>query len=138
MKRFFLDRAVFVLAGIFLLHAFQPAAHALPGPSVLGRAISLGALTLTGVYPRIFTPNGDGANDKAGFHFDNPEFLPVEGEVFDLSGAKVADLQPGADPSSLLLWDGKDSGGRVVSGGIYVYQIAYQGRRATGTVVVAR
>ena len=57
--------------------------------------ISIGTLTLTGVYPRIFSPNGDGRNDKAGFHFSNPEDLPVSGEVFDLSGARVADLSPG-------------------------------------------
>src|SRR5579863_9854868 len=77
-------------------------------PATLGRSISLGDLTLTGVYPRIFTPNGDGFNDKVGFHFDKPEDLPVAGEIFDLTGAKVADMKPGADPTSLLLWDGKD------------------------------
>ena len=102
------------------------------------RSISLGDLTLTGVYPRIFSPNGDGFNDKVVFHFDNPEDLPVTGEVYDLSGAKVANLQPGSDPAALLLWDGKDGSGRTVPGGIYLYQIEYQGHRATGSVVVAR
>jgi len=100
--------------------------------------IALGSLTLTAVYPRILTPNGDGFNDKATFHFDNPELLPVSGTVFDLSGSRVAELSPGTDPSTLLLWDGKDSTGQKVAGGIYIYEIDYQGKHATGTVVVAR
>ena len=49
-------------------------------------AEQLGNLILTGVYPRIFTPNGDGANDQAVFHFDNSDQLPVRGEIFDLPG----------------------------------------------------
>lgn len=108
------------------------------GASRVARSTSLGSLTVTGVYPRIFTPNGDGYNDKVGFHFDNPELLPVTGEVFDVTGARVADLREGTDPASLLLWDGKDSDGRVVPGGIYIYQITFQGKQTNGTVVVAR
>lgn len=107
-------------------------------PLGVSRSASLGSLTLTGVFPRLFTPNGDGYNDKVGFHFDNPELLPVGGKVFDISGSKVSDLRPGTDPSALLLWDGKDNDGKVVSGGIYIYQIEFQGKQATGTVVVAR
>lgn len=100
--------------------------------------IAIGSLTLTSVYPRIFSPNGDGWNDKATFHFDNPELLPVSGTVYDLSGARVADLSPGNDPMSVLSWDGKDSSGQRVAGGIYLYEIDFQGKHATGTVVVAR
>ena len=106
------------------------------GPSVYASA-SLGTLTLTAVKCRIFTPNGDGANDKARFELDNPEQLPVGGSVFDLSGARVASLQQGTNPDTLL-WDGKDVDGQTVAGGIYIYQIEFQGKTATGTVVVAR
>ena len=101
-------------------------------------SVSLGSLTLAKVYPRIISPNGDGANDKARFEFDNPEDLPIAGQVYDLSGSHVSDLKGGSDPSTVLLWDGKDIDGKVVSGGIYIYQIEFQGKTATGTVVVAR
>ena len=99
--------------------------------------VQLGSVTLTVVKCRIFTPNGDGFNDKARFELDNPEQLAVTGEVFDIHGARVASLQPGTSPD-VLLWDGKDSDGQVVAGGIYIYQLEFQGKTATGTVVVAR
>src|SRR3989338_1190632 len=86
-------------------------------------AISLGSLEFNGVFPRIFTPNSDGFNDKAVFHFTNPELLPVGGSVYDIPGSKVASLLPGNDPDTLLTWDGRDSGGRVVPGGIYFFKI---------------
>ena len=107
-------------------------------PSYLLATTTLGSLTLTKVAGRIFTPNGDGFNDKARFEFDNPDQLPVGGTVYDLSGARVADLKTGTDPTSVLLWDGKDGDGQTVAGGIYIYQILFQGKTATGTVVVAR
>ena len=109
-------------------------------PSLLPATTTLGSLTLTKVACRIFTPNGDGYNDKARFEFDNPEQLPIGGTVFDLNGARVSSLQPGRSTNlvDVLLWDGKDGDGRVVAGGVYIYQIEFQGKTATGTVVVAR
>ena len=102
--------------------------------------VTLGSLTLTVVKCRIFSPNGDGFNDKARFEFDNPEQLPIGGTVYDLNGARVASLQPGTsiNTTDVMLWDGKDADGKVVAGGIYIYQIEFQGKTATGTVVVAR
>ena len=94
--------------------------------------------TLTRVYPRIITPNGDGWNDKAIFQFDNPELLPLSGKVYDISGAFVANLVPGlANPDSSLAWDGK-SNGATVPAGIYIYQIDLGGSPESGTIVVAR
>ncbi len=102
-------------------------------------SVSLGSLTLTAVKARLFTPNGDGFNDKARFEFDNPELLPLTGRVYDIHGARVADLSPAAAaPSEALLWDGKDDGGQTVPGGIYIYQIEFHGKKATGTVIVSR
>jgi len=102
------------------------------------RAATRPGLTLTRVYPRIFTPNGDGWNDKVIFQFDNPELLPISGKIYDLAGSFVVNLQPGTSPDSMLVWDGKDSGGTVVPGGIYLYQIELGGTPTTGTIVVAR
>lgn len=125
MKRATTVAAVFLTASILASQALA--------------SISLGTLTLTEVKARIFSPNGDGINDKARFEFDNPELLPVTGSVYDISGGRVADLTPSTtDPTGVLLWDGKDSDGTVVPGGIYVYQITFEGKHATGTVVVCR
>jgi len=107
-------------------------------PSPLHATATLGSLTLTSVKCRIFTPNGDGFNDKARFELDNPEQLPITGTVYDLAGARVGDLKPGSDPTAVMLWDGKDADGQTVAGGIYIYQITFEGKTATGTVVVAR
>lgn len=93
--------------------------------------------TLTRVYPRIITPNGDGWNDKAIFQFDNPEGLPLSGKVFDITGSFVSNLVAGPNPDSSLAWDGK-VGGAPVPGGIYVYQVDVGGTPETGTIVVAR
>jgi hypothetical protein len=110
------------------------------GSYELREASQLGDASLVQVYPRIFTPNGDGANDVVIFQFGeiSLESASLTGEVFDITGGKVADLKPGPDPNSTLMWDGKSSGGSVVPAGIYVYQINANGSRVNGTVVVAR
>jgi len=96
-------------------------------------------ISLTKVYPRIITPNGDGWNDKAIFQFDNPQLLPLSGQIFDVTGAKVASLSAGPNPDSTLQWDGKDSAGRIVPAGVYLYEVDISGSSpVTGTVVVAR
>jgi hypothetical protein len=126
-----------ILTGIVLVWGLVFAALS-SLPSRLYATTTLGTLTLTRVAPRIITPHGDGFNDKARLEFDNPEQLPVTGTVYDLNGARVADLKPGPDPTAVLLWDGKDGDGQTVAGGIYIYQIVFEGKTATGTVVVAR
>jgi len=58
--------------------------------------------------------------------------------IVDISGAFVANLKTGPNPDTSLAWDGKDGGGAVVPGGIYIYQIDEGGSVESGTVVVAR
>jgi hypothetical protein len=105
--------------------------------SRLWAAATIGSITLTEVKCRILTPNGDGANDKARFELDNPEQLTVAGTIFDVTGSRVATIQQGITPD-VLLWDGKDEDGQTVAGGIYIYQLEFQGEHATGTLTVAR
>jgi hypothetical protein len=103
------------------------------------QATQLGDVSLVQVYPRIFTPNGDGANDVVIFQFGevNITSQALTGEIFDITGGKVAALKPGPDPSTLM-WDGKNAGGVVVPGGVYIYQITVNGQTVNGSVVVAK
>jgi gliding motility-associated-like protein len=115
--------------------AMMSPAFAAPSGVHAASSVSIGTLTFTGVFPRIFTPNSDGYNDKAVFHFDNPEQLPVTGKIYDISGSEVASLPAGTDT---VLWDGKSSDGHTVPGGVYLYSLEYQGKNITGTIIVAR
>jgi flagellar hook assembly protein FlgD len=101
-------------------------------------AQAVGGVTLTEVVPRVVTPNGDLLNDVIFFKFDDSiSGLPIEGDVFDINGAEVANLTLNSNETALL-WDGKDDTGRFVQAGIYIYSIKLGNRQATGTVVVAR
>ncbi|MBI4668301.1 MAG: gliding motility-associated C-terminal domain-containing protein [Elusimicrobia bacterium] len=90
------------------------------------------------VEPKIITPNGDGLNDVVIFRYSNPTDVKVTGKVFDLTGAYVADITQQGPMADSRLWDGKDSNGRPVPGGVYVFQIEAEGKIFNGTIVVAR
>ena len=93
------------------------------------------------VYPRLFTPNGDGFNDRVYFVLENPNNVEVKAAVFDMMGRKIATLPPPSTTSGIgttLIWDGKDSKGSVVPSGAYYYKIEGDGKSFTGTVGVAR
>ncbi|MFH1723900.1 MAG: gliding motility-associated C-terminal domain-containing protein, partial [Elusimicrobiota bacterium] len=98
----------------------------------------VGAFTFdtAGVSNRLITPNGDGLNDSVVFTFDNPRDSAVSGKIFDLKGARVADMFPGPVADSLE-WDAR-GGGQVVPGGVYIYQIEAEDSVSNGTVVVIR
>jgi hypothetical protein len=70
------------------------------------------------------------------FIFDNPQDKAVKGRLFDLRGGVVASMNPGPVANSLI-WDAR-SGGQVVPGGVYIYQIEADGTVYNGTVVVVR
>jgi hypothetical protein len=86
---------------------------------------------------RVITPNGDGLNDVLIFKYDpGPRNVVPEGGIFDLNGARVADMTPGLDPTTLT-WNGRMNG-RAVRSGVYAYRITGDGKTFTGTVVVTR
>lgn len=106
---------------------------------VAAAATSL-TLEQANVYPRVFTPNDDGFNDRVYFVLENPNSSAVSGDIYDLGGRHVASLaQQGATGiGTTLIWDGRDSSGAVAPGGAYVYKIKGEGKTFTGTVGVAR
>ncbi|PIU19897.1 MAG: hypothetical protein COT18_05115, partial [Elusimicrobia bacterium CG08_land_8_20_14_0_20_59_10] len=89
-----------------------------------------------GLTNRLITPNGDGKNDTMVFIYDNPLGNTVKGRIYDLRGTLVASMTQGPVGNSLL-WDAR-AGGRVVPGGIYIYQITAGAKRYNGTVAVIR
>ncbi|MBV9080246.1 MAG: hypothetical protein JO102_03910, partial [Elusimicrobia bacterium] len=98
-------------------------------------------LSRANVYPRIFTPNGDGFNDRVFMILENPNNAEVSGEIRDLTGRLVVTLPPPtltAGIGTTLSWAGRDSSNAVVPSGLYVYRIEGDGTTITGTVAVAR
>jgi hypothetical protein len=97
--------------------------------SDLEKAPIIDEVTLT---PAVFSPNGDGVNDRAEiafavFRLDGTRRLQVE--VFDLGGRRVRDLsvrrqQPAG--RHRFFWDGRDEEGRLVPPGVYVLRLLVQ------------
>lgn len=105
---------------------------------VLSLAATASNLKIASIKPSaIFTPNDDGINDKVEITLDNPKESTVSGSIYDMSGAYIADLKWEGDNISLT-WDGKDSNGKPVGDGVYLYQIRAEGKTLKGTVVVIK
>lgn len=85
---------------------------------------------------KVITPNGDGRNDKAVFLFDNPRDAAFSGRIYDRQGGFIADMSAGV-LANTLQWDAR-GGGRVVPGGVYIYQIRGEGKVFSGTLLVVR
>ena len=81
------------------------------------------------IEPTVFTPNGDGLNDRVEIVYDILEITgpaQVLVEVLDPSGRRVRQVYRGADGVGAYerVWDGRDAAGQLVPPGIYLYRIS--------------
>ena len=102
----------------------------------------LGALDLAG---GVFTPNGDGVNDRLDIAYDLLKLVaptPVVVQVRDLAGGLVREVYHGLDAAGRHRrpWDGLDGHGQRVAPGVYICRVEVateEGRRQrTGIVAV--
>ncbi len=80
---------------------------------------------------KIFTPNGDNINDTISFpNLSQEKDLIIN--IFNVNGKKVKKLiYP-------YIWDGKDSSGKLLDSGVYVYQFKINSEYVSGTIVLAK
>ena len=64
--------------------------------------------------PNVFTPNNDGINDL--FIIRSNGIVPLEISIFSRTGTLVYSAK-----SPIIVWDGRNSSGSELSGGIYFY-----------------
>jgi hypothetical protein len=94
------------------------------------------AITLPTYKPleKIITPAlKDGINDVA--TFDGLAGQDVTIKIFDITGRQVRSIDVLKEGN---IWDGKDVLGNIVESGVYIYQFEYNGKKYSGTIVVAK
>ncbi len=91
---------------------------------------------------KVFTPNGDGVNDRFILVIENASgSIFSQKSVYDLRGNEVADLQVLGDETAaraVFIWDGRNQSGDIVRSGVYIYQLQAESKIINGTIVVAR
>ena len=84
-------------------------------------------LGVVAVSPRVFTPQGDGTNDRAQIEYALFRVLEgnVEVAVYTLGGERVRTLHEKEEPSGphTVMWMGRDEQGGVVAPGIYLVRV---------------
>jgi len=88
--------------------------------------------------PRIFTPNGDGSNEKVIFRYENDDASSIVCWIYSITGAVVRQLDIVETGENEFSWNGKDEDGNLVSSGVYIYQIEAGGKTINGTIVLAK
>lgn len=97
-----------------------------------------GGFALTSVSPRTFAPQEYEAQySSVKFVIDNPNFSEVNATITDLSGREVRSGLSRKDETTLV-WDGRDSNGRLLPAGVYIYQLQADERVISGSVVLVQ
>ncbi|MGB9596333.1 MAG: hypothetical protein ACPL7B_08635, partial [Candidatus Poribacteria bacterium] len=83
--------------------------------------------------PNPFSPSGkDNFGSKTIFHLvaDNSDFYI---NIYDINGRLIKRIEDGN-----RIWDGTDERGRIVEGGLYIFQVHLGHKIMSGTVVVIK
>ena len=113
---------------------------ALCSPVQLGQSLALN---------KLITPNHDGHNDSFIFRCYNPRDAAVSAKIYDLLGREIAAMRlkqrsngipPVTDNASGIYYDFEwdPNSGVYCPGGVYLYQIVFDNKTYTGTIVVIR
>ena len=82
------------------------------------------------VAPGVFTPQGDGTNERVRLQYTLFRVLEgvVEVGVYTLGGERVRRLQAGTESAGphVVEWDGRDEQDRLVAPGLYLVQVAVE------------
>jgi gliding motility-associated-like protein len=90
------------------------------------------------IVPNVFTPNGDGVNDR--FMVNATNLTEITCVIFDRWGVKMYDV---TSSTGNIGWDGKNLSGKEVPVGTYFYILTATGKEGTtyeqkGTVSLYR
>jgi len=90
---------------------------------------------------RIFTPNGDDWwNRYFEICYENLGDAIISAKIYDIKGRYVSGMTNDRN-KEILRWDGKDIKGKLLRGGVYIYQIEISGYETAvikGAVILAR
>lgn len=108
---------------------------------VFGANSENGAISDVVVTPKVFTPGrGSRYFNRMALQFSlDKSYDKYEVMIFDMSGRKVAEFEKsGIYQSGQIFWDGYDTRGNLVRGGLYMYVIRVEKEKYRGTIVVVR
>ena len=89
---------------------------------------------------RIFTPNADDWNRYFEICYENLGDAIISAKIYDIKGRYVSAMT-NVWGKEILRWDGKDIKGKLLRGGVYIYQIEISGYETAvikGAVILAR